>query len=67
MTNEQIIETLQPFVGTPYAPGVKAAIGDLTGRSRVVGPREFTTREFDPQRIHILVDASGTITGFTFN
>ncbi|MHC6228051.1 I78 family peptidase inhibitor [Pseudomonas sp. X10] len=66
MTNEEALQALETLIGTPYEPSVKATISELTGRLRVVGPSEFTTREYDLQRITIVVDEDDAIQGFRF-
>ena len=67
MTNEEVLKTLAHLVGTPYAPALKDAICALTGRTRVVGPNEMCTREYDVERIHIKAGADLVILGFDFN
>ncbi|MDB6144055.1 MAG: Peptidase inhibitor family [Pseudomonas sp.] len=67
MNNEDVVVALQHLVGSRYVPTVKAYIGELTGRARVVGPKDMTTREFDPERVHIAVDTAGNISTFHFN
>ncbi|WP_122314786.1 I78 family peptidase inhibitor [Pseudomonas cichorii] len=66
MTNEQITQALQYLVGTRYVPTIKAYIGELTGRTRVLGAGEVSTKEFDLNRVHVGVDGAGLISGFTF-
>lgn len=66
MNNENVICALQHLVGTPYDESIKATVTELTGRPRVVGPNDISTREFDLQRIHVRADDDGSITGFTF-
>ncbi|BBH48685.1 hypothetical protein [Pseudomonas sp. KU43P] len=67
MNNEEILQALAHLIGTPYEPSVKDTIVEITGRKRVVGPREICTKELDPNRIHIRVDANSLIQGFSFN
>lgn len=67
MTNEEVLRTLAHLVGTPYAPALKDAICALTGRTRVVGPNEMCTREYDIERIQIKAGADLLIQGFDFN
>lgn len=67
MNNEQVLQALAHLVGTPYEPSVKATISEITGRTRVVGPKEMSTREYDVERIHIDADANSLIQGFSFN
>lgn len=67
MTNQDIERALQHLVGTHYVPSLKTYITELTGRLRVVGPNEITTREFDAERIHIKTDSTSAIIGFAFN
>lgn len=67
MTNEEVLQTLAHLVGTPYKPALKDTISDLTGRTRVVGPNEMCTREFDIERIQIKAGAGLVIQGFDFN
>jgi Peptidase inhibitor I78 family len=67
MTNEEIIERYAHLIGTPYEESLKATIGVETGRTRVVGPNDIGTKEYDPQRIHIRVDGNGNVQGFAFN
>lgn len=67
MTNPEIEIALQHLVGTRYIPSLKAYISELTGRPRVVGPNEITTREYDVERIHIKADPACIITGFAFS
>ncbi len=66
MTNEEVLQTLQPLIGTPYEPSVKARITELTGRLRVAGPHELMTREHDMQRITLVTDDEEVIQGFRF-
>lgn len=67
MNNEEILHALAHLIGTPYEPSVKATISEITGRARVVGPKEISTKEYDDQRIHIATDANSLIQGFSFN
>ncbi|GFM88291.1 hypothetical protein PSCICO_36900 [Pseudomonas cichorii] len=66
MTNEQITQTLQYLIGTRYIPTIKAYISELTGRARVLGPDDFSTREFDLNRVQVNTDQAGLISSFTF-
>lgn len=66
MTNEQVTAALQHLIGTHYASTVKTYISSLTQRTRVVGPTDTATMEFDDQRIHIVANAEGIIEGFRF-
>ena len=67
MSNEEIVHALQHLIGMPYEASIKTNITQVTGRTRVVGPNEMCTREFDPERVHVRVDASGAVSGFAFN
>lgn len=67
MNNEQVLQALAHLIGTPYEPSVKATISEITGRARVVGPREMSTKEYDVERIHINADANSLIQSFSFN
>ena len=67
MTNEEVLRTLAHLVGTPYAPALKDTIRTLTGRPRVVGPNEMSTRDYDAERIQIKADADLMIQSFAFN
>ena len=67
MSNEVVLQQLQHLIGTRYVPTVKAYISELTGRDRVVGPGEVTTREFDVNRVNIEADGAGIITAFHFS
>ncbi|MBA1204052.1 hypothetical protein G7009_20230 [Pseudomonas capeferrum] len=66
MTNEEILQTLKALIGTTYEPSIKEVISQRTGRARVVGPKDITTCEFDPQRIQIAVDQANMIKEFRF-
>ncbi|MNH30976.1 Peptidase inhibitor I78 family protein [compost metagenome] len=66
MNNEQVLQALSHLLGTPYSASVKATVMQLSGRQRVVGAGELSTKEFDINRIHIIADAGGVITGFSF-
>ena len=66
MTNEEIQKILQTLIGTTYEPGIKETIKARTGRSRVLGPQDIATREFDVQRIQVIVDETDVIKGFSF-
>ncbi len=66
MSNEVVLQQLQHLIGTRYVPTVKTYISELTGRARVTGPNEPTTREFDSNRINIAADDEAIITGFSF-
>lgn len=47
MNNEQVSQLISHLIGTRYVPSVKAYISELTGRTRVVGVNEVSTKEFD--------------------
>jgi len=66
MTNEQVLQALQHLIGNRYVPAVKGYISQLTGRARVTGAEDISTREFDPDRIHVGTDEAGLISGFSF-
>jgi len=66
MTNDEVTQALQHLVGTRYEPSIKATITELTGRKRVIGPTDISTREMDRNRIHVKVDQAGNITEFKF-
>lgn len=66
MTNEQIVQNLQYLIGSRYVPTIKAYIGELTGRARIVGPGEITTKEFDAARVAVNADQAGLISHFSF-
>ncbi|MBF8673083.1 hypothetical protein IRZ53_01800 [Pseudomonas fulva] len=66
MTNEEVLQTLAHLVGTAYEPAIKQTICTLTGRTRVLGPHDISTFEYDANRIHIKVDAEARIKGFSF-
>ncbi|GFM80481.1 hypothetical protein PSCICN_11730 [Pseudomonas cichorii] len=66
MTNDQITQTLQYLIGTRYIPTIKAYISELTGRARVLGPGDVSTREFDLNRVQVNTDQEGLISSFTF-
>ncbi|WP_109512209.1 hypothetical protein [Pseudomonas ovata] len=66
MTNEEITQSLQYLVGSRYVPAIRGYISELTGRARVHGPREITTREYDVNRVTVQADADEAITGFSF-
>jgi len=67
MTNDDVKQALAHLVGAPYVPELKDTICAITGRSRVVGPTDMCTREFDPTRIQITTDANQVIQGFEIN
>lgn len=67
MTNEEVTQALQHLIGTQYTDSVKAQITQATGRDRVVGPNEVSTRNYDLMRVHVQADKQGVITGFAFN
>lgn len=66
MTNEEVIQALQDLIGKTYAPHMRAQISQRTGRDRVHGPQDITSREFDTSRITIKTDADGNVSGFSF-
>ncbi|MFJ4442924.1 hypothetical protein ACIPZ8_12625 [Pseudomonas sp. NPDC089422] len=67
MNNEEVLQALAHLIGTPYEPSVKSTITGITGRARVVGPNEISTKEYDINRIHIRTDANQLIQGFSFS
>ncbi|CAK9892177.1 MULTISPECIES: hypothetical protein [Pseudomonas] len=67
MTNEEALQQINHLVGTRYVPAAKAYISELTGRARVVGAREFSTREYDSSRIHVIANDDGVIQSFHFS
>lgn len=66
MNNEQALQALAHLIGTPYEPSAKATISEITGRARVVGPNDMSTKEYDINRIQINTDANSLIQGFSF-
>ena len=66
MNNEQVSQLISHFIGTRYLPSVKAYISELTGRTRVVGVNEVSTKEFDTDRINIKADDNNCIVSFQF-
>jgi len=66
MTNEEVLQAIAHLIGTPYEPSVKDTITAITGRDRVVGPGEASTREYDSNSIHIITDANRLIESFSF-
>ena len=66
MNNEEIIKLLAYLIGTRYVPTVKAYISELTGRTRVVGVNEISTKEWDERRIHLIGDANNCIVSIHF-
>ncbi|CAM3392480.1 hypothetical protein BZK31_20950 [Pseudomonas floridensis] len=65
MTNEEITQTLHYLIGSRYVPTVKAYIGELTGRDRIVGPNEPTTLEIDQKRVNVVTE-DGVVSRFSF-
>jgi len=66
MTNEEITLALHYLIGSRYVPTVKAYMGELTGRTRIVGPLDRSDRMRDTNRIHITVDTAGLISDFKY-
>lgn len=66
MNNEQVSQLISHLIGTRYVPSVKAYISELTGRARVVGVNEVSTKEFDADRINIKADDNNCIVSFQF-
>ncbi|MBD1550059.1 I78 family peptidase inhibitor [Pseudomonas typographi] len=66
MDNQHVVQALQHLLGTTYDETTKSTVTELTGRTRVVGPNDITTREFDLQRVHVRVGAQGRIEAITF-
>ncbi len=66
MTNDEVLQHTKHLIGTVYVAAVKASISELTGRTRVVGPNEIATREYDTNRITVVTDDAGVITAFSF-
>ncbi len=66
MNNEQVSQLISHLIGTRYVPSVKAYISELTGRTRVVGVNEVSTKEFDTDRIYIKADDNNCIVSFQF-
>ncbi|UVM55878.1 hypothetical protein LOY37_26735 [Pseudomonas sp. B21-012] len=67
MTNEEVLQHINHLVGTRYVSSTKAYISELTGRARVVGAGEFSTREYDPSRIQVIANDEGIIQSFHFS
>ncbi|MGF6592479.1 I78 family peptidase inhibitor [Pseudomonas sp. 2835] len=67
MTNEEVLHHINHLVGTRYVPSAKAYISEMTGRARVVGAGEFSTREYDPSRIQVIANDEGIIQSFHFS
>lgn len=66
MNNKQVSQLISHLIGTRYVPSVKAYISELTGRARVVGVNEVSTKEFDTDRINIKADDNNCIVSFQF-
>lgn len=66
MNNEEILKLLGYLIGSRYVPSVKAYISELTGRTRVVGVDDISTKEWDEKRIHLIGDANNCIASFHF-
>jgi hypothetical protein len=66
MTNEEIIQCLQYLIGSRYVPTVKAYIGELTGRDRIVSSKDLVSKEFDINRITVDLDAADRIESYSF-
>ncbi|WP_440801557.1 I78 family peptidase inhibitor [Pseudomonas syringae] len=66
MTNEVIAQALQYLVGSRYMPTVKAYISEITGLQKVIGPGDITTKDLNPNRLHVNVDKAGLVSGFSF-
>ncbi|KQB53478.1 hypothetical protein AQS70_10150 [Pseudomonas endophytica] len=66
MNNDEVKKAISHLIGTPYVPSVKAYISELTGRTRVVGVNEVSTKEMDPNRIHLIGDDNNCIASFQF-
>ncbi|MCQ9424389.1 hypothetical protein NRB16_12775 [Pseudomonas sp. LJDD11] len=61
---EEALKRIDHLIGAEYAGTLKGYISELTQIGRIVGPDESTSREMDPNRLHIQVDEAGSITGF---
>lgn len=66
MTNEEVLVQIADLIGTPYDDDTKRRIIECTARTRVVGPGEVSTREYDAQRINVIAGGNGLIEGFRF-
>ena len=66
MNNDEALQLIKHLIGTRYVPSVKAYISEITGRTRVVGVNEASTKELDQNRIHLIGDANDCIVSFTF-
>lgn len=66
MTNDVTLQKIQHLIGSRYVPSVKPYITELTGRPRVVGPNDASTKELDRKRINIVANDEGTIESFYF-
>ncbi|MDO7909734.1 hypothetical protein ACQKO6_07395 [Pseudomonas monteilii] len=56
---------LDHLIGTPYIDSVKCYIRELTRLPLVIGPNDFSTKDYRTDRVFIAVD-KGMITGFSF-
>jgi hypothetical protein len=65
MTDAQTLQAVKDFIGTTYSPAVKEKIKTITHRP-VIGPGDFSTREFNPNRINLHTNAKGMIEGCRF-
>lgn len=66
MTNEEVLVKIAELIGTLYSEDTKRRITECTARTRVVGPKDFTTKEFDENRINVIAGGNGLIEGFRF-
>ncbi|PWB32754.1 hypothetical protein DCO48_12335 [Pseudomonas sp. SDI] len=66
MSNEEVEAALAHLIGTDYESSLKAEVSTLTGRERVNGPGDFSTKEYDPKRVTLVTDDKNIITRICF-
>lgn len=64
--NEKTVQQLSYLIGTEYHSDIKTSVETETGRSKVYKSGECMLRDYDLNRIHIVVDKNNKISGFRF-
>jgi Peptidase inhibitor I78 family. len=64
--NESTVKQLSYLIGTEYSSETKNTVANETRRTKVYKSGECMLRDYDLNRIHIVVDKNNKITGFRF-
>jgi adenylate kinase len=66
LTNDEVLKSFGPLVGTEYSERLRAEIAQKTGRTVRASGDYLITLDYDPTRLNVRVNEDAVITGFKF-